>query len=45
MTEKKTKLEPIRKSRIDTREFARQVREVGDSFEAEGRTFADPRGA
>ncbi len=43
MSEKKTK--PIRKSRIDTREFARQVREIGDRFEAEGRPFADPRGA
>lgn len=41
MTERKTKLKPIRKGKTDPREFARRVREINGRLKAEGRTFAD----
>ncbi len=41
MTDRKTKLKPIRKGRTNPREFARRVREINDRLKAEGRTFAD----
>lgn len=45
MTDRKTRLKPIRKGKTDPREFARRVprrvREINDRLKAEDRTFAD----
>lgn len=41
MTDRKTKLKPIRKGKTDPGEFARRVREINDRLKAEDRTFAD----
>lgn len=41
MTEMDMKLRPIRKGKIDPREFARKVRDINDRLKAEGYNFAD----
>jgi len=41
MAQRKTPLKPIRKGKTDPKKFARQVREINDRLQAEGRTFAD----